>query len=34
MLSSALLTSVEIKTDLSDVSTDGLMAELKRRIEE
>ena len=34
MLSSALLTSVEIKTDLSDVSTDDLMAELKRRIEE
>lgn len=34
MLSSALLTSVEIKTDLSDVSTDDLMAKLKRRIEE
>lgn len=34
MLSSALLTSVEIKTDLSDISTDDLMAELKRRIEE
>lgn len=34
MLSSALLTSVEIKADLSDVSTDDLMAELKRRIEE
>ena len=34
MLSSALLTSVEIKTDLSDVSTDDLMEELKRRIEE
>lgn len=34
MLSSALLASVEIKTDLSDVSTDDLMAELKRRIEE
>lgn len=34
MLSSTLLTSVEIKTDLSDVSTDDLMEELKRRIEE
>lgn len=34
MLSSALLTSAEIKTDLSDVSTDDLMEELKRRIEE
>ena len=34
MLSSALLTSVEIKTDLTGVSTDELLAELKRRTEE
>lgn len=32
MLSSTLLTSVEIKTDLSDVSDDELFDELKRRI--
>ncbi len=34
VLSSSLLPSAEIKTDLSAIPTDDLMAELKRRIEE